>query len=89
VAKFKYHPSHLTVKLLGTTYPATQCYIPEDCILQDKLSSENRRHSRIIPQMAELLLKEVEETGSTKARECMGEVVYFYATGAGTTTFSP
>jgi hypothetical protein len=42
-----------------------------------KLSLEDMKHSRFIPQKLKLLFGELEETGYIKTREYAGEVVSF------------
>lgn len=64
-------------------------HIPEDLNFQVNLSLEDRKHSSFIPQKPNLLFREMEKIGNIKAKECAGEVISFYATGAGTSiTFS-
>jgi len=57
---------------------------------QVKLSLEDRKHSRFIPQKPKLLFRELEEIGNIKAGEYAGEVISFYATCDSTSiTFFP
>jgi len=90
VPKVKYERGCLKLKTSGTTYIVTLRPIAEDWNFQVKLTFEDGKHSRFIPQKPNLLFRKLEETDNIKAGEYAGEVISFYATGAGTSiTFFP